>query len=130
MNYDPNIIVTAVALAAIISPIVVALINNAHQTKLRKMDIAQEHEVRTLNYIRSVYEKYLSDTSNAIIYRDEEHLAKYRDSYTIALMYLPAKSSELTKSIDSAILNGDWEVASDKLIELSQWLSDLTKRLL
>ena len=60
MELDLTITVTAIlGIAAIISPIATAIINNLYQIKLKKLEMKQQKLEKTTYYIRSIFENYL-----------------------------------------------------------------------
>ena len=60
MEIDLTVTITAIlGIAAIISPIATAIINNRYQLKLKKLELKQAHMDKTTYYIRSIFENYL-----------------------------------------------------------------------
>ena len=57
---DLTITITGLlALCAIVSPIITAVINNCHDTKLKKMEFKQKERENTILYQRKVFENFL-----------------------------------------------------------------------
>lgn len=140
MPVSANTVTIIIALAAIISPIFVALINNVHHSKLKKIELehterlkAQElnaqREERNIRYLYSIYENYLQSTSRCIANPTCENIKLYGENYSIAFVYFPPKCHEQLKSINASVRGECWEDANEKLEVLSIWLSDLMKEM-
>lgn len=141
MPVSANTVTIIIALAAIISPIFVALINNAHQSKLKKLELehserlkAQElyaqREERNLHYLYSIYENYLQGTSRCIANPSQDNLKLYGENYSIAFVYFPPEYHELLKNINSLVQNRHWKEANEQLEILSMRLSDIMKKMI
>lgn len=78
-----------VALAAVISPILTALINNHHQTTLRMLELKQKHYEQTVLYKRNIFENYLKGLSMVSQNTTLENIDRYSKYYSLAYMYLP-----------------------------------------
>lgn len=78
-----------VALCAIISPILTAIINNRYNLKLKRMELSQQKYNDSVLYHRNVYENYLKHAGRCIYYADLDALKDYGEYYYSALMYAP-----------------------------------------
>ena len=78
-----------VALCAIISPILTAIINNRYQLKLKKLELEQENIKNTVLYKRNIFENYLKYSGERIAYSDAEAQKNYSKYYFLALAYAP-----------------------------------------
>lgn len=78
-----------VALAAIISPILTAIINNRHQLKLKKIEASAKEYERSILYKRKILESYLKHAGNCIVHSNHDSLHKYGKYYLQALLYVP-----------------------------------------
>lgn len=91
LKFDLSITITAiVALCAIISPILTAIINNCHQTKIKRLELRQQEYRDTVLYYRTIYENYLRHAGRCIYFADPEALKEYGEYYYAALMYAPS----------------------------------------
>ncbi len=89
-EFDLTVSISVVlALCAIISPILTAIINNRHQTKIKRMELSQQEYRDTILYHRDVYENYLKHAGRCIYYADQDALKDYGEYYYAALMYAP-----------------------------------------
>ncbi len=79
-----------VALCAIISPILTAIINNRYQLKLKRIELSQQEYLETILYCRNIYENYLKYTGRCIYHSDTDALKEYGEYYYSALMYAPS----------------------------------------
>ena len=127
MGMDANTLTAIIAICAIVSPILVALINNYHQTKMKKLEISEIRYERQIEYLQSIYQSYLQSASAAIASPRNETLSEYGKNYAIAFSFFPPKAHDRLKQINQSIYNKDWKAAEMQLEELSLWLSDLIK---
>lgn len=141
MNINSGTVTIVVALAAIISPIFVAIINNvhhakmealsySHQEKMRELDLQDKRESENLKYLHSIYENYLKSASRCIAVQNAENIKLYGECYSISFIYFPPASYERLESINASIRNRDWEDANTQLEEFSIWLAPLMKEML
>ena len=141
MPISANTVTIVIALAAIVSPILVALINNAHQSNLKKLELehserlkAQElkaqHEERNMRYLYSIYENYLQSTSRCIANPSRDNIKLYGENYSISFVYFPPNCHDQLKSINESIRECHWEDANKELEHLSIWLSGIMKEML
>lgn len=109
-----------VAFAAIISPILTALINNTHQTKIEKMELEHDHYEKTVTYQRNIFENYLRITGHYIgsEFKDYEDQKKYNDAYLSILLYTPDELKSLLVNANKFIIQKDLKqsLASFELI--------------
>lgn len=77
------------ALSAIISPILTALINNHHQLKIKKLEAKQQEYERTVMYKRNIFENYLRYLNDVSQNPTKESVSGYAQYYPLAFMYLP-----------------------------------------
>lgn len=130
MQVDLTITVTAIlGIAAIISPIATAIINNRYQLKLKKMELNQEHLEKTTYYIRSIYENYLRYAGRCINNHDREARKDYGEYYFLALMYAPSSISDALININRAMDSMNYELATALLEKLKPDITELLQRL-
>lgn len=136
MKIDPTFTIPSIlAICAIISPILVALINNCHQTKIKKIELKQQEITNTLIHKRSILEEYLSTAGRCVHYNTEEALNKYGEIYAVALMFAPEYIQHEMKILDNLIRQCEYQEASKQLFQLApriypvaQWQCTLPKR--
>lgn len=89
-NIDLTISISViVALCAIISPILTAIINNRYQTKIRLIEHLQQEQKDIFLHRRNIYENYLKYAGRCIYYADHDALKDYGEYYYSALIYAP-----------------------------------------
>lgn len=141
MNINSGTVTIVIALAAIISPILVAIINNfhhakmealahSHQEKMKELDLQAKRESENLKYLHSIFENYLQSISRCIANPTPENIELYGEHYSISFIYFPSESYERLELINSSIQKRDWEDANAQLEELSIWLAPIMKEML
>lgn len=109
-------ITSAIALAAIVSPVLVALINNHYQYKAKQLEIISTQKF-------SVIEKYLN-SAGAVVHRSTStRLKEYQENKAIIYLYIPRSTWKLVDNLDSQIQNGNLDAARSTLDALSKALS-------
>ncbi len=107
---DLSFTITAiVALIALISPIFTTLLNNRHQLKIKKLELAQKQSENTVLYKRNIFENYVSALSKLSAHPSNETLEEYGKYYSLAYMYLPESLQGDMSKINSHVLNHNWE---------------------
>lgn len=130
MKVDLTITVTAIlGIAAIISPIATAIVNNLYQLKLKKIELQQKHLENTTYYIRSIFENYLRYAGRCIYNSDRVALKDYGEYYFLALSYAPDEMTDLLISINNCIYNEQFDDATRQLEQLKPKISVLLQRL-
>ena len=104
MKLDLTVTITAIlGIAAIISPIATALINNRHQLKLKKLEYQQKEKESSFFYKRGIYEDYLKYAGKCIALPDHNSLQEYGKIYGLALIYFPKELIPDLEELDLAI---------------------------
>ena len=120
MNFnqmDASALAAWIALiVAIISPILTAIINNHHQTKMKKIETSIASKLK-------IIEDYLS-SAGQIIYHNGEAST---ESYSIAIGRIYSASPrflwEKISLLDEMIYSRNWEDAHTQFLEISQALA-------
>lgn len=120
MNFnqmDASALAAWIALiVAIISPILTAIINNHHQTKMKKIEMSIASKLK-------IIEDYLS-SAGQIIYHNGEAST---ESYSIAIGRIYSASPrflwEKISLLDEMIYSRNWEDAHAQFLEISQTLA-------
>ncbi len=98
---DLSLTVTAIiALAAIISPVIVAILNNHHQFKMKKLEITSSQKF-------DVIEKYLASAGRVIELNSTRNSIEYESNKGLLYLYIPQSTWGIIDDLDSAINNND-----------------------
>ena len=120
MNFnqmDASALAAWIALiVAIISPILTAIINNRHQTKMKKIEMSIASKLK-------IIEDYLSSAGQIIYHNGEASTESY--SIAIGRIYsaFPRSLWEKISVLDEMIYSGNWEDAHAQFLEISQALA-------
>lgn len=104
------------ALAAIVAPVLTALINNRHQYRMRKLEIFQDERIRAIG-------SYAESCSNYIDNPYATEKSEYLRAYGKVFLYTKRKQWPAIESVHADIMSNDLESASGKLADLFQSLS-------
>ena len=125
---DLTISVTSIlAISAIISPIVTAIINNRHQYKLKELEYKHENEKSSLFYKRGVYEDYLRCVGRVVAFSDNESFKEYGRIYPLALIYFPESLYDQLIDINDDLQARRISIASEKLNVLAPKIRTILK---
>lgn len=84
-----NFIPSITAIVAILAPVLVSIINNHHQYRLRKLELEQRPYEQTVLHQRDIFEKFLSAFNKACHLQTEEAVSEYSSCYSLVYIYLP-----------------------------------------
>ena len=130
MNIDSTITLSVViAFCTVISPIITTALNNAHQTKLKKMEYAQRKYYDTIVRTRTIFEDYLRYTGAFIRSYNAETAKDYGNAYGLALMYAPPQIQSHISSINSLLFNEEHQAASTQLEELAPMIHTMLQNM-
>lgn len=114
-NLDSSKVTAVIAVAAIFSPIITAAINNIFQLFMKLMDNKEKNRERTTDYKRKIIESYLRSIGQYINSCSMAKANDYKETYLLALMYVPKTIREKMIHIDN-LLNTD-EDEAQKMVE-------------
>lgn len=120
MNFnqmDASALAAWIALiVAIISPILTAIINNHHQTKMKKIEMSTASKLK-------IIEDYLSSTGQVIYHNGESDTESYSISIGRIYSAAPRFLWEKISILDEMIYSSNWEDAHTQFLEISQALA-------
>lgn len=132
LKWDLSITISAIiAVAAIISPILTAIINNVHQKSMKKLELKEKHYEKTVSYQKEIFENYLSKTGNYIgsVFTSTKALMEYDNAYLVALLYAPSDLQVLMKNANNAVRSGKVPQALSAFEELIPKIQEYMKQL-
>lgn len=116
-------ILAIIAIAAVISPILVSVIDNGFRYKAKALEYRQTVMHDELLYARQIFEsftKYSVDKCARIVGTFEA----YETSYFKAVLYFPKKERPLLESIHQSVKQGDLDKLHDEISLLSEHMAD------
>ncbi|WP_270248938.1 hypothetical protein [Ruthenibacterium lactatiformans] len=120
--------VTAIiAICALLSPILTALLNNRHQIKIKRMDERRAADESDFLHRRNIFENYVSAAGACLNYGGGETKKNYGACYATALFYAPQSLSAEMRLLNEFIANNDLDRAMPLLDEIVIKLSEETK---
>lgn len=103
-----NLMPSITAIAAILAPIFVAVINNRHQYRLKKMELEQKFYEQSVLHKREIFEKFLSTFNKACQLQTEDSISEYSSCYSLVYIYLPAPVRNELGEINLLIKQNNW----------------------
>lgn len=128
MKLDLTVTITAIlGIAAIISPIATAIINNRYQLKLKKLECQQKERENSFFYKRGIYEDYLKYTGKCITYPDKDVVHEYGEIYGLALIYFPENLLDDLENLDHMIKTSNSKEKTALFNKLAPKIRDILK---
>ena len=118
-----------VAICSIVSPIATTILNNIHNTKIKKMELKDKHYKRTILHIQGIYEEYLKSAGNIRMVPKDELLEQYSTYYLLALFHAPPDLQKQMIKVNRLIESRNWEEALSLLETLIPKLNATVQRL-
>lgn len=108
INIDLTLTFTAIiALSAIISPAIVARINNKHLRKMKEIELSYEEYHETVLHKREIFEKFLKSASACVVCKTNETLREFGTYYPLAYMYFPVDMHNTLIELHMYVMQGN-----------------------
>lgn len=122
-NIDWNTVVPQITLAvAIISPVVVAIVNNAHNSKIRRLELKYEKQTSYFHNQQSIFDNYVLYASKQIEADYQSERTEYMRYYGELFMYVPECYWNELETLHKYIQNRDKQNAKVQLINVTKTL--------
>lgn len=121
-----NILPSITAIAAILAPIITAMINNHHQTKIKKMELEQKKHEQYILHKREIFENFLSAFNEVCHLKNDDALSRYSSSYSLVYIYLPKPVRDDLGKVNLLIEKKIWDEAVKYVDAISM---DISKEL-
>lgn len=103
MKVDLTVTISVIlGCAAVISPMLTAIINNWHDSAVRRQERREQARKETVGYKKDVLEKYLQYAS--VYIQTQRSLDSYAAAYSVAYLYVPEDVRELMAQLDRIIM--------------------------
>lgn len=127
---DLTISITSVlAICAIVSPILTACINNAHNTKIKKLELKEEKYRNTVLHKRDIYENYLKTAGRCIYYADSDALKDFGEYHMQALVWADDELFDKMTNISKLMYDEDWRNSRVLLEEIAPLIHEKIEKL-
>lgn len=104
-------ITTVLALVAIISPVLTAIIDNVFRLILKHSENKQKRYEQNTLHKRELFENFLSAFNEVCHLRNEEAIRRYASSYSLVYIYLPKYVRDDLGRVNLLISLNDWNEA-------------------
>lgn len=117
MEFWSWVIAFILGVSAIISPIATAIINNCHQTKIKKLEMFNASRITALN-------EFIEATETVILSHDDNDLNDYFTSVNKLFIYFDNLTLDTFKELDDFLKDNDSSKANHCLTVLVAHLSN------
>lgn len=100
-----------IAVCAIISPILTAIINNHHQAKMRKLEIKAAHSKERSYYERKIYEDFIKAAYKCFAHADAPSMQEYGEAFAYVRLYMPEEHSKSLDELNGLMRKYEWAKA-------------------
>lgn len=108
------------ALAAIIAPVITAIINNKTTLKLKKIE-EKESKLKDISlHEREVLEKALSGIGILMSYKDAESIKESCRSLLTAIAYVDTKTGNQLRSVVSSVMDRNKDISFEEYSEICE----------
>lgn len=124
-------------ITAILAPVLVAIINNRHQYKIKKMELEQKSYEQSVLHKREIFENFLSAFNKVCQIQTIDAISEYSACYSLVYIFLPKPVRDELGKINLLIKQNNWEevikyvdrISMDIAKELEKLPIKQTKRL-
>ncbi len=117
------------AIVAIIAPVLIAIINNHHQYRLKKMELEQKSYEQSVLHKREIFEKFLSAFNKVCQLQTENAISEYSSCYSLVYIYLPKPVRDELGIINLLIKENNWTEAIKYVDRISMDIANELERL-
>ena len=104
-------ITTVLALVAIISPVLTAIIDNVFRLILKHSENKQKRYEQNTLHKREIFENFLSAFNEVCHLKDNDTISRYASSYSLVYVYLPQNVQRDLATVNLLIEKRDWNEA-------------------
>ncbi len=127
---EPTVIIALItALAAIIAPVITAIVNNHTNLKMKKIE-AQENRLKNINlHERETLEKALSGIGILMSYKDADSVKESCKNILTAVAYVDAETGNQLRTVVSSLMNHDIKISTEQYSVICNALkNEISKR--
>lgn len=124
-----SIIIPAITLiVSIVSPVLVCIINNIHNTKIHKMDLNFQNKTSYIQKQQEVFDSFLKYTSKRINkYCTSSVVEEYTRLYNVVFLYTPSKYWKEFQKLDGMIASTNTIVLEKQLNCVAMILAEILR---
>lgn len=103
-----NLMPSITAITAILAPVLIAIINNHHQYRIKKMELEQKSYEQSVLHKREIFESFLSAFNKVCQLQTQEAVSEYSSCYSLVYIYLPKPVRDELGEINLLIKQNNW----------------------
>lgn len=125
-TFDWQMTISAITLiVAIVSPVLVTIINNFHATKIRKLELRYEKQFSYYNKQQDVFNTFLVFASKQLETNYQSERIEYIRSYHELFLYTPEKYWKDFEELNNSLLLRDKSIAQSNLSSVTKILGKI-----
>lgn len=115
-NFDWSYVISGITLVvAIVSPVIVTILNNYHNSKIRKLELHYKKQLSYYQKQESVFSSFLESASKQIVADYQSEKVEYMRYYNQLFLYAPEEYWEQFKKLNESVVNRNKD-ESEKLL--------------
>lgn len=108
-------ITSIIAICALLSPILTAIINNCHQKSMKKLEYKEQEKQRKIERKREIYEDYFRAAGACVQHINPESLLEFGKHSAQILCYVPDDVIIPIEYLEKLLMDRDQKHAQDQL---------------
>lgn len=124
-SYWSTIISAITLVVAIISPVLVTVLNNLHGTKLKKLELKCEKYISYYQKQETVFSKFIDYASKQLEANYQSERVEYIHCYNELFLYTPEKYWKDFEELNRLIISRSKDGATQKLSSVSKTLGEI-----
>ena len=125
-TFDWQMTISAITLiVAIVSPVLVTIINNFHATEIRKLELRYEKQFSYYNKQQDVFNTFLEFASKQLETNYQSERIEYIRSYHELFLYTPEKYWKDFEELNNSFLSRDKSIAQSNLSSVTKILGKI-----
>lgn len=123
-----SIVISAITLiVAIISPVLVTILNNLHNTKIKNLELKYEKYISYYQKQEDVFNKFIDYASKQLEANYQSERVEYIHCYNELFLYTPEKYWKDFEELNRLIISRNKDDATKKLSSVSKTLGEILR---
>lgn len=126
-SYWSTIISAITLIVAIVSPVLVTILNNRHNTKLKNLELKYEKYISYYQKQETVFNKFINYASKRLEANYQSERVEYIHCYNELFLYTPEKYWKDFEELNNLIISREKDDATEKLSSVSKTLGEILR---
>lgn len=125
-SFNWSVVISGITLiVAILSPVLVTIMNNLHNTKIRKLELGYEKQLSYYQKQASIFNEFIKFSSKQIESNYQSERIEYMHFYNELFLYTPENYWKDFEELNALIVSRNKHEATQKLSSISKMLGKI-----